>query len=176
MPGPNPTYELAKQVRDAINLAGGFAHLNIHPTAASEFYVTILTLLGGSLDNADAFVAQVPDVSSNSHRVWWLQGVSFGSLELQAPAGPAGENVPAVVRGWVHSIRDVARVEVLGAKGDWPFSGDLPTIELDVSIHLPAEVVTIRTSERNNESARNQASVFIATALAALAGRGTEEA
>jgi hypothetical protein len=165
----SPARESVEPVRDAVQMSGPLNHLRVHPTAVTEFWVALTSFLGGSIDNADAVLTDVP--AEEEQRVFWLRGNAFGSLALKAHTGPEGANEPAVVSGYVRSLDDVLRVEVLGVKAVWPLSGGFPTIHPDVNVHFQDEVVEIRVSERSRAATQAQAGDFVRKLFDALAHR-----
>ncbi|RFZ03863.1 hypothetical protein DSM43518_04578 [Mycobacterium marinum] len=159
-----------ERVRDAVRLAGDLNYLRVHPTAMTEFYAAIVGFLGGSLDDIDAFLTQ-PDEPDGAHRVYWLRGNSFGSLALEAHDGPDGANEPAKVSGFVRSLDDVRKVEVLGITTEWPFSGGIPRIYPEVSVHFEDDIVTIRASQGSHAAAQRQAAEFVGKLMEAITRR-----
>jgi hypothetical protein len=163
-----PERDDVKPVCDAV---GDLGHLRLHSTAATEFYVAVAAFLGGSLDKADALVADLPVDQAAEHRVYWLKGNSLGSLAVKAHAGAEGANEPAVITGFVRSL-DEAKVEILSVTAEWPFSGGFPAIYPDVRILIADDVdVTIRVSSWDYSAGRNRAADFVAKLLDAVARR-----
>jgi hypothetical protein len=169
-----PDRETIDSIRSAITATGALDYLRVHHTAIAEFYAAAAGFIGGSLDDVDAFLTNVPDPASGEHRVFWLRGNSFGSLALAAHEGPEGANLPAKISGYVRSVSDIQQVLVIGTTADWPFSGGSPRTDPDIEVQFAdGVVVPISVSSRQSSYAKEQAATFVDKLLAAVAQKSS---